>query len=151
MFDNIDKFEAYLENLHKNIDESINELASLEERENRLINVINESQSELDRIRSNMEPLKNRIDSLHKVISEYDVFRSSLQLLLSDFPDIDESINRLEEYMNRPRGKQGGRPKADPAAVKKAVEMYNSGKYYISEIEKVTGIKKSTLYRNVKG
>lgn len=49
----------------------------------------------------------------------------------------------------RARGKMGGRPRADSAAVKKAVKLYNTKQYSIKEIEEVTGVKKSTLYRNL--
>lgn len=49
----------------------------------------------------------------------------------------------------RARGKVGGRPKMNPDNVKKAIKLYGTGQYCIKEIEKLTGVKKSTLYRNV--
>lgn len=49
----------------------------------------------------------------------------------------------------RARGKIGGRPKMNPDNVKKAIKLYNTGQYSIKEIEELTGVKKSTLYRNV--
>ena len=49
----------------------------------------------------------------------------------------------------RARGRTGGRPRADPEQVKKAVKLYKTEQYSIREIEKLTGIKKSTLYRNL--
>lgn len=49
----------------------------------------------------------------------------------------------------RSRGRTGGRPKADPGAVRKAVKLYNTKQYSIREIEELTGVKKSTLYRNL--
>lgn len=49
----------------------------------------------------------------------------------------------------RARGRTGGRPKADPGKVKKAVKLYHTGQYSIKEIEELTGVKKSTLYRNL--
>lgn len=51
----------------------------------------------------------------------------------------------------RARGRLGGRPRADPDAVKKAVKLYCTGQYSIKEIENLTGVKKSTLYRNLPG
>lgn len=48
----------------------------------------------------------------------------------------------------RTRGRTGGRPRADPEQVKKAVKLYETEQYSIKEIEELTGIKKSTLYRN---
>lgn len=47
----------------------------------------------------------------------------------------------------RARGKMGGRPKTDPDIIRKAVKMYNTRQYSIKEIEELTGVKKSTLYR----
>ena len=47
------------------------------------------------------------------------------------------------------RGWIGGRPKMNPDAVKKAVKLYNTQQYSIKEIEELTGVKKSTLYRNL--
>ncbi len=49
----------------------------------------------------------------------------------------------------RARGRMGGRPRADPEQVKKAVKLYKTKQYSIKEIEELTGIKKSTLYRNL--
>lgn len=49
----------------------------------------------------------------------------------------------------RARGRAGGRPRADPEQVKKAVKLYKTEQYTIKEIEELTGIKKSTLYRNL--
>lgn len=43
----------------------------------------------------------------------------------------------------------GGRPKTDPNIIKKAVKLYRTGQYSIKEIEELTGVKKSTLYRNL--
>lgn len=49
----------------------------------------------------------------------------------------------------RVRGRTGGRPRADPEQVKKAVKLYKTEQYSIKEIEELTGIKKSTLYRKL--
>lgn len=49
----------------------------------------------------------------------------------------------------RARGRMGGRPRTDPAAVKKAIRLYDTKEYSIKEIEELTGVKKSTLYRNL--
>ncbi len=50
----------------------------------------------------------------------------------------------------RARGRTGGRPQINADNVKKAVKLYNTRQYSIREIEEMTGIKKSTLYRNLK-
>lgn len=49
----------------------------------------------------------------------------------------------------RARGRNGGRPKADAEQVRKAIKLYKTGQYSVKEIEELTGIKKSTLYRNL--
>ena len=49
----------------------------------------------------------------------------------------------------RARGRSGGRPKTDPDAVRKAIKLYSTRQYSIKEIEELTGVKKSTLYRNL--
>ncbi len=51
----------------------------------------------------------------------------------------------------RARGRKGGRPKSDPEKIKMAVKLYNSKQYSIKEIEDMTGIKKDTLYRAIRG
>ena len=49
----------------------------------------------------------------------------------------------------RARGKNGGRPKTASDKVKQAVKLYGTGQYSVKEIEALTGIKKSTLYRSL--
>ena len=49
----------------------------------------------------------------------------------------------------RARGRKGGRPKADSDAIRKAVKLYHTKQYSVWEIEDLTGVKKSTLYRNL--
>ncbi len=63
----------------------------------------------------------------------------------------DVIADRTREGLNaaRARGRKGGRPKINSDAVKKAIKLYNTGEYSIKEIEELTGVKKSTLYRNL--
>ena len=63
----------------------------------------------------------------------------------------DVIADRTKEGLRsaRARGRKGGRPKANVEAVKKAVKLYNTQQYTIKEIEEMTGVKKSTLYRNL--
>ena len=49
----------------------------------------------------------------------------------------------------RARGRLGGRPKADAQKVRPAVKLYHARQHSIKEIEELTGVKKSTLYRYV--
>ncbi len=50
----------------------------------------------------------------------------------------------------RARGRNGGRPSADTADVKKAVKLYLTGEYSVKEIYDLTGVKKTTLYKYLK-
>jgi len=49
----------------------------------------------------------------------------------------------------RARGKNDGRPKTNPDAVKNAVKLYHTQQYSVGEIEALTRVMKSTLYRNL--
>ena len=63
----------------------------------------------------------------------------------------DVIADRTKEGLRsaRARGRTGGRPKVNSEAIKKAVKLYNTGQYSIREIEEMTGVKKSTLYRSL--
>ena len=64
----------------------------------------------------------------------------------------DVIADRTREGLNaaRSRGRTGGRPKSNEDSVKKAIKLYNTRQYTIKEIEELTGVKKDTLYRNLK-
>lgn len=64
----------------------------------------------------------------------------------------DTIADRTREGLRaaRARGRTGGRPQTNPEVVRKAVKLYYTGQYSIREIEELTGVKKSTLYRNLK-
>ena len=65
----------------------------------------------------------------------------------------DTIADRTKEGLRaaRARGRIGGRPRIEPDAVRKAIKLYNTRQYSIREIEELTGVKKSTLYRNLQG
>ena len=64
----------------------------------------------------------------------------------------DVIADRTKEGLRsaRARGRLGGRPRTDPEAVRKAIKLYRTGQYSIREIEELTGVKKSTLYRRLR-
>lgn len=70
---------------------------------------------------------------------------------LSQF-EADLTAQRTREGLEaaRLRGRLGGRPKVNSNTIKKALKLYSSKQYSIREIEEMTGVKKSTLYRNLK-
>ena len=47
----------------------------------------------------------------------------------------------------RARGRKGGRPKCDQKKLQQALKLYDTKQYTVNEIEELTGIKRSTLYR----
>ena len=63
----------------------------------------------------------------------------------------DTIADRTREGLRaaRARGRMGGRPKINADGIQKAVKLYNTQQYSIREIEELTGVKKSTLYRNI--
>lgn len=63
----------------------------------------------------------------------------------------DTIADRTREGLKaaRARGRTGGRPKTNIDSVQKAVKLYHTEQYSIREIEELTGVKKSTLYRNI--
>ena len=65
----------------------------------------------------------------------------------------DVIADRTREGLRSARaiGRIGGRPKVNPDAVEKAIRLYNTQQYSVREIEELTGVKKSTLYRNLSG
>ena len=64
----------------------------------------------------------------------------------------DVIADRTREGLNaaRARGRTGGRPKANQDNVKKAMKLYHTRQYSVREIEELTGVKKDTLYRNLR-
>ena len=63
----------------------------------------------------------------------------------------DTIADRTREGLRsaRARGRTGGRPRTNPDQIKKACKLYDSKEYSIKEIEEMTGVKRSTLYRNL--
>lgn len=51
----------------------------------------------------------------------------------------------------RARGRFGGRPKTAAEKLNKAIALYKTKEYSITEITELTGVSKSTLYRAIKG
>ena len=63
----------------------------------------------------------------------------------------DVIAERTREGLNaaRARGRVGGRPRTNEQKVRQAVKLYQTGQYSVREIEELTGVKKSTLYRAI--
>ena len=77
-------------------------------------------------------------------------FLFTLMSAISQF-ERDVIAERTKEGLRsaRARGRSGGRPKTDANSINKAIKLYNTRQYSIKEIEELTGVKKSTLYRHL--
>ncbi len=64
----------------------------------------------------------------------------------------DVIADRTREGLNsaRARGRKGGRPRTDSEKLRKAIKLYNTQQYSLAEIEDMTGVKRSTLYREIR-
>ena len=64
----------------------------------------------------------------------------------------DVIADRTREGLNsaRARGRKGGRPRTDSDKLRKAIKLYNTQQYSLTEIEDMTGVKRSTLYRGIR-
>ena len=64
----------------------------------------------------------------------------------------DVIADRTREGLNSAwaRGRKGGRPRTDSEKLRKAIKLYNTQQYSLAEIEDMTGVKRSTLYRGIR-
>ena len=70
---------------------------------------------------------------------------------LSQF-ERDVIVERTNEGLAaaRARGRKGGRPKVADTKIRQALKLYDTKQYSLKEIENLTGVKPSTLYRRLK-
>jgi len=64
----------------------------------------------------------------------------------------DLTVQRTKDGLMaaRARGRKGGRPKADPKKVEKALRLYESRTHSIAEIIQLTGVSQGTLYKAIR-
>ena len=136
------------------------ELTKLLERITKCDTVVIESLSRLGRSTKDLieltELFKSKGVRLVSLKESIDTDSSTGKLLFTLMSAIaqferDTIADRTREGLRsaRARGRTGGRPKANSDSIKKAVKLYNTRQYSIKEIEELTGVKKSTLYRNI--
>ena len=74
--------------------------------------------------------------------------------LMSAIAQFERDIiaDRTREGLNsaQARGRKGGRPRTDSEKLRKAIKLYNTQQYSLAEIEDMTGVKRSTLYRGIR-
>lgn len=123
--------------------------------------IVIESLSRLGRSVKNLSELMEffnsndiRLISLKETIDTTSSTGRLLFTILSSLAQFERDVlvERTREGLTaaRARGRVGGRPKADENALKKAIALYNTGQYTITEITGFTGVSKSTLYRAIK-
>lgn len=124
--------------------------------------IVIESLSRLGRSVKNlaelMEVLNSRNIRLVSLKETIDTTSSTGRLLFTILSSLaqferDVLVERTQEGLKaaRARGRYGGRPKTKESAVKKAVALYDTGQYTLKEIQEMTGISASTIYRFKKG
>ena len=123
--------------------------------------VVIESLSRLGRSTKNLAELmemfnnKNiRLVSLKETIDTTTPTGKLLYTILSSLAQFERDIlvERTNEGLKaaRARGRTGGRPKTDTKAMQKAVALYQTKEYSITDITDLTGVSKSALYRALK-
>lgn len=120
--------------------------------------VVIESLSRLGRSTKNLAELmetfnnKNiRLVSLKETIDTTTPTGKLLYTILSSLCQFERDIlvERTNEGLKaaRARGRTGGRPKTDAKAMQKAIALYETKQYSLKEIQDLTGVSKSALYR----
>ena len=123
--------------------------------------VVIESLSRLGRSVKNLSELMEmfnekgiRLISLKESIDTTSATGRLLFTIISSLAALEREtlIERTNEGLAsaRARGKVGGRPKTNAAALKKAVALYETGQYSLADVTNLTGVSKSTLYRALK-
>ena len=96
-----------------------------------------------------------RLVSLKETIDTKSSTGRLLFTILSSLAQFERDVlaKRTKEGLEaaRARGRMGGRPKTDRTALDKAVALYRTEQYTVSEIKELTGVSKSTLYRAING
>lgn len=73
--------------------------------------------------------------------------------LLASLAELERDIIRertLEGLSSaRSRGRKGGRRPTDPASLEKALRLYESNSFTVSEVTQMTGVSRSVLYRDI--
>ena len=123
--------------------------------------VVIESLSRLGRSVKNLSELMEyfntqniRLVSMKETIDTTSPTGRLLYPILSSLAQFERDIlvERTAEGLKaaRARGRIGGRPKTDAKAMQKAVALYQTKEYSITDITDLTGVSKSALYRALK-
>lgn len=124
--------------------------------------IVIESLSRLGRSVKNLAELMEyfnendiRLISLKETIDTKSSTGRLLFTIISSISQFERDViaERTSEGLKaaRARGRLGGRPKIPTEKLNKAIALYKTKEYSITEITDLTGVSKSTLYRAVKG
>ncbi len=124
--------------------------------------IVIESLSRLGRSVKNLAELMEffnennvRLVSLKETIDTTSSTGRLLFTIISSLSQFERDVlaERTSEGLKaaRARGRFGGRPKTENEKLNKAIALYKTKAYTITEITELTGVSKSTLYRSVKG
>ena len=124
--------------------------------------VVIESLSRLGRSVKNLSELmeifneKNiRLVSLKETIDTTSSTGRLLFTILSSLAQFERDVlvERTNEGLAaaRARGRTGGRPGSNQKTIQKALALYDTNQYSVTEVTDLTGVSKSTLYRAING
>ena len=136
----LDKLLAVLENGDSIVIESLSRLGRSVKNLSELMELFNEKGIRLISLKESIDTTSATGRLLFTIISSLAAFER------------ETLIERTNEGLAsaRARGKRGGRPKTDETALKKAIALYQTGQYSLTDIQSMTGVSKSTLYRALK-
>ena len=136
----LDKMLAILESGDSVVIESLSRLGRSVKNLSELMEMFNEKGIRLISLKESVDTTSATGRLLFTIISSLAAFER------------ETLIERTNEGLAsaRARGKLGGRPKTNEAALKKAVALYRTGEYSLADIQELTGVSKSTLYRALK-
>jgi DNA invertase Pin-like site-specific DNA recombinase len=104
-----------------------------------------------------VEYFENKNVKLISIKESFDTNTPQGKLMLTVFQafsqfERDLIAQRTKEGLEsaRARGRKGGRPKVKDKNIDKALKLYNSKEYSISEIVEMSGISQATLYRYIR-
>ena len=104
-----------------------------------------------------VEYFENKDVKLISIKENFDTNTPHGKLMLTVFQafsqfERDLIVQRTKEGLEsaRTRGRQGGRPRVKEQDINRALKLYNSKEYSISEIVSMTGISQATLYRYIR-
>lgn len=103
-----------------------------------------------------VEYFENKGVKLISIKEKFDTTTPQGKLMLTVFQafsqfERDLIVQRTKEGLEsaRARGRKGGRPRVKDKNITKALKLYNSKEYSISEIVEMSGISQATLYRYI--